>query len=116
YNKRYKNLSGGQKRRVDIIKALLHKPKILVLDEPTTGIDPEMRADLWKAIHKIRNEFNLTVILITHYLEEMNDVDLLIALIEGQIRFTGDTKKFVSDYGISSVSLQFKRDEIQVFK
>lgn len=109
----YGKLSGGQKRRVDIVAALLHKPKILILDEPTTGIDPEIRNNLWSAIHKIRIEENLSIILITHYLEEMKDVNQLVVLINGKINFNGSPKSFVDKFSNNSVNLFFENKVIK---
>lgn len=74
---KYNTLSGGQRRRVDIARALLNRPKILFLDEPTTGLDPQTRVIVWDTLHKLRRENNLTIFLTTHYMEETalaNDV------------------------------------------
>ena len=68
-------LSGGQRRRIDIARALLHQPRILILDEPTTGLDPQTRKLLWDAIAKLRREKHMTVFLTTHYMEEAADAD-----------------------------------------
>lgn len=106
---RYNRLSGGQKRRVDIAKALLNDPEILILDEPTTGIDVKMRADLWEAIHNIREKENLTVILVTHYLEEMKNIDYLITLINGKNQFFGNPEEFIKKYGYSEIKLYFNK-------
>lgn len=104
----YGRLSGGQKRRVDIVSALLHKPKILILDEPTTGIDPEIRNDLWKAINEIKNSDNVSIILITHYLEEMNDVSQLVVLLNGNINFNGSPNDFISKFSDNTIQLTLK--------
>lgn len=102
-------LSGGQRRRIDIARALLHKPKILILDEPTTGLDPQTRKTLWDVVSKLRQENNITVFLTTHYMEEAADADYVIILDSGKIsaegtplelknQYTGD---FVTLYGIT---------------
>ena len=102
-------LSGGQRRRIDIARALLNQPKILILDEPTTGLDPQTRKNLWDVIAKLRKEKNMTVFLITHYMEEAADADYVVILDSGKISahgtplqlkntYTGD---FVTIYGIS---------------
>lgn len=82
-------LSGGQRRRIDIARALLHRPKILVLDEPTTGLDPQTRNLLWQVVGKLRREKNLTVFLTTHYMEEAADADYVVILDHGKIAAEG---------------------------
>ncbi|MGN1095582.1 MAG: ABC transporter ATP-binding protein, partial [Eubacteriales bacterium] len=100
-------LSGGQRRRIDIARALLHRPKILILDEPTTGLDPQTRNLLWHVIGELRKNENMTVFLTTHYMEEAADADYVVILDHGQIsaegtplelknRYTGD---FITIYG-----------------
>lgn len=82
-------LSGGQKRRIDISRALLHRPKILILDEPTTGLDPQTRKMIWSVINKLRREENMTVFLTTHYMEEAGEADYVVILNEGKISAKG---------------------------
>ena len=84
-NKKYKTLSGGMKRRVDIARALIHNPKILVLDEPTTGLDPKSRIMVWKVIDDLRKNANLTVFLTTHYMEETKDANRVVIIDHGHI-------------------------------
>lgn len=84
-NRQIKKLSGGQKRRVDIVRALLHNPKILILDEPTTGLDPQTRSIVWQNINELRSKKGLTVFLTTHYMEEASDADYVIILDSGMI-------------------------------
>jgi multidrug/hemolysin transport system ATP-binding protein len=79
----YGSLSGGQKRKVDIARALLHHPRILILDEPTTGLDPKSRQELWQYIHKLKNHAKMTILLTTHYLEEVLDADQVIVIDQG---------------------------------
>lgn len=112
--KRYGTLSGGQKRRIDIVKVLLNSPKVLILDEPTTGIDVQMRADLWESIHNIRKQQGLTVILVTHYLEEMKSIDYLITLIKGENQFFGTTFEFIKKYGYSELKLHLKDRKLKI--
>lgn len=69
-NRRFGKLSGGQKRRCEIARALLHTPSILFLDEPTTGLDPASRKSVWETIHRLQKEMKMTVFLTTHYMEE----------------------------------------------
>ena len=70
-------LSGGQKRRVDIARALIHDPKILILDEPTTGLDPQTRQMVWMVVNRLRTNNKMTVFLTTHYMEETKDADYI---------------------------------------
>lgn len=95
-------LSGGQKRRIDIARALLHEPDILILDEPTTGLDPQTRKLLWDVIEDLRKEKQLTVFLTTHYMEEAADADYVVIIDSGKIAAEGsplDLKnRYVGDY------------------
>lgn len=102
-------LSGGQRRRIDIARALLNRPKILILDEPTTGLDPQTRKMLWNVISELRKSENMTVFLTTHYMEEAAEADYVVILDAGKIvaeatplelknTYTGD---FITIYGIS---------------
>lgn len=84
-DKKYGDLSGGQRRRVDIIRALLHKPKILFLDEPTTGLDPMSRKIVWEYIDYLRKEEHMTIFLTTHYMEEVRDADNVVIMDKGKI-------------------------------
>ena len=77
-------LSGGQRRRIDIARALLHKPEILILDEPTTGLDPQTRKLLWQVVTDVREREGLTVFLTTHYMEEAADADYVVILDSGK--------------------------------
>lgn len=95
-------LSGGQKRRIDIARALIHNPKILILDEPTTGLDPQTRTLLWDVINNLRKEEGLTVFLTTHYMEEAADANYVVIINHGQIAAEGtplDLKnKYTGDF------------------
>lgn len=82
-------LSGGQRRRVDVARALLHKPSILILDEPTTGLDPQTRKTVWGIIENLRKTENMTVFLTTHYMEEAADADYVVILDAGKIAAEG---------------------------
>lgn len=100
-------LSGGQRRRIDIARALLHRPQILILDEPTTGLDPQTRKLLWDVISGLRSKENLTVFLTTHYMEEAAEADFVVILDRGQIAAEGTplalkntyTGDFITIYG-----------------
>ncbi len=101
-------LSGGQRRRIDIARALLHRPKILILDEPTTGLDPQSRKKLWDVVSQLRKDSNMTVFLTTHYMEEAADADYVIILDHGKISAEGTplqlkntyTGDFITLYGV----------------
>lgn len=106
-------LSGGQRRRIDIARALVHKPEILILDEPTTGLDPQTRKLLWEVVSDLRKKENMTVFLTTHYMEEAADADYVIILDSGKIaaegtplalknRYTGD---FITIYGLTDAQI-----------
>ncbi len=84
-DRRYLHLSGGQKRRADIARALMHSPDILFLDEPTTGLDPQTRQNIWDTIRKMQKENNMTVFLTTHYMEEAAKSDFVTVIGEGKI-------------------------------
>ena len=107
-------LSGGQRRRIDIARALLHRPQILILDEPTTGLDPQTRKLLWDVVKELRRKESMTVFLTTHYMEEAADADHVVILDSGRIvaegtplqlknRYTGD---FITLYGASEAEAQ----------
>jgi multidrug/hemolysin transport system ATP-binding protein len=84
-DRRYKTLSGGQRRRVDIARALLHRPDVLFLDEPTAGLDPASRASVWSTIQELRHQGGLTVFLTTHYLEETEEADEVCIIDRGRV-------------------------------
>lgn len=91
-------LSGGQRRRIDIARALLHNPKILILDEPTTGLDPQTRRTLWSVIGQLRREEQLTVFLTTHYMEEAADADYVVILDDGKTSAHGTPHQLKNTY------------------
>ena len=106
-NKPVEKLSGGQRRRADIARAIIHNPKILILDEPTTGLDPQTRSYVWDTLNQLRKTSNTTVFLTTHYMEEAADANNIVILDCGKIvaegsplslknRYTGD---FIRLYG-----------------
>ena len=98
----YGKLSGGQRRRVDIARALLHSPKILFLDEPTTGLDPQSRKSIWNMIYNLQKKHNMTVFLTTHYMEEAAKSDYIVVLEKGKIIEEGTPlylkDKYATDY------------------
>ena len=107
-------LSGGQRRRIDIARALLHGPEILILDEPTTGLDPQTRVNLWQVVERLRREAGLTVFLTTHYMEEAADADYVVIIDHGQIAAEGTplalkntyTGDFITLYGGSEAQVK----------
>ncbi len=108
-------LSGGQRRRIDIARALLNHPKILILDEPTTGLDPQTRRHLWNAIAQLRKEENLTVFLTTHYMEEAADADYVVILDSGKIVADGTPLQLKNTYTGDFITL-YNIDESQAQK
>lgn len=101
-------LSGGQRRRIDIARALFHKPKILILDEPTTGLDPQTRRLIWNVISSFRKDENMTVFLTTHYMEEAAEADYVVIIDDGKISAEGTplelkniyTGDYITIYGV----------------
>lgn len=91
-------LSGGQRRRIDIARALLHDPKILILDEPTTGLDPQTRRILWNVISDLRKSKGMTVFLTTHYMEEAADADFVVILDSGALVAEGTPLELKNTY------------------
>ena len=128
-NRTVGKLSGGQRRRIDIARAILHKPELLILDEPTTGLDPQTRKLLWDVVRNLRRTNGMTVLLTTHYMEEAADADYVVIIDSGKIsaegtplelknKYTGD---FITLYGVSeetvkSLGLPFEkiRDAVRV--
>lgn len=95
-------LSGGQKRRVDIARSMIHNPKLLILDEPTTGLDPKTRLMVWNLINEIRNKTGMNVFLTTHYMEEAEESTYIVIMNKGKIISEGTPlelkNKYTSDY------------------
>lgn len=102
-NRQVSKLSGGQLRRIDIARALLHNPEILILDEPTTGLDPQTRKNLWQVIDALRKEQGLTVFLTTHYMEETTDSDYVVILDKGEIVARGTPIELKNKYAKDSI-------------
>ena len=104
-NRPYGKLSGGQRRRADIAAALLHKPKILFLDEPTTGLDPQTRLAVWKTVKKLQAEQGMTIFLTTHYMEEATDSDYIVVIDHGEIAAKGTPQELKTKYSNDSLQL-----------
>ncbi len=122
-NRRYCKLSGGQKRRVDIARGLINKPKLLFLDEPTTGLDPKTRQSIWDIIYSLQSSEGMTIFLTTHYMEEANNADRVVIINQGKIiaddtpaklktKFSGDyIKWYTSDSEEISSILDYEKME-----
>lgn len=107
-------LSGGQRRRIDIARALLHRPEILILDEPTTGLDPQTRLLIWEVIEKLRVNDNLTVFLTTHYMEEAANAGYVVILDKGSIVAEGTPFELKTEYVQDTMSVYgVTEDEIK---
>lgn len=111
--KRYRTLSGGQKRRCEIAAALMHTPKILFLDEPTTGLDPATRLDVWKTIEELQKNEKMTVFLTTHYMEEAAGADQIIIMDHGKIITSGTPFTLKEKYAMDKLKLFYKTGEIK---
>lgn len=104
-------LSGGQRRRIDVARALLHDPEILILDEPTTGLDPQTRKVLWHVIESYRTEKQMTVFLTTHYMEETADADYIVILDSGKIAAEGTPLDLKNKYTGDFITIYNKKEE-----
>lgn len=121
YKRPVGKLSGGQRRRIDIARALLHRPKILILDEPTTGLDPQTRRILWDTVSDLRKTEGLTVFLTTHYMEEAADADYVVILDGGKIAAEGTphdlkqtyTKDYITLYGVTEEQVRLLSSEYE---
>jgi len=100
---RTRTLSGGMKRRLILARALMHRPRLLILDEPTAGVDVELRLELWHYVQRINSE-GTTILLTTHYLEEAEQLCSRIAFIhEGRIVARGTSRELAAQYGVSTL-------------
>lgn len=107
-------LSGGEKRRVDFARAMLNRPKILILDEPTTGLDPQTRKTVWNVINKLRKDKQITVFLTTHYMEETTDADYVVILDKGKIVGEGTPIELKNKYtGDFVILYDVKKDDVE---
>ena len=109
--RKYEKLSGGQRRRVDIVRALLNNPKILFLDEPTTGLDPKSRKIVWDYIEYLRREKGMTIFLTTHYMEETRDANHVVILDKGEVIARGTPAELKSNYASSKFLWYTQRTE-----
>ena len=105
---RYGTLSGGQKRRVDIARALLHSPDLLFLDEPTTGLDIQTRKSIWDLLYQLQREEGMTVVLTTHYLDEADEADQIYIVDHGKVIAQGSALDIKSQYAKNILKIRFK--------
>ena len=103
-------LSGGQKRKIDVARALIHKPKLLILDEPTTGLDPMTRKTLWEVIYSLQKNTGMTVFLTTHYMEEAAEADYVVIIDHGKIAAEGTPLELKNKYTGDFITL-YTNDE-----
>jgi multidrug/hemolysin transport system ATP-binding protein len=113
-NRQYRNLSGGQRRRSDIARALIHTPKILFLDEPTTGLDPQTRMKVWETIITMQKETGMSVFLTTHYMEEAAEADYVVIIDKGKIAAKGTPLDLKKEYAHDTLRLVF--DDLEKLK
>ncbi len=106
--KNYASLSGGQRRRVDIARALLNTPKILFLDEPTTGLDPQTRKHIWETIERLQKENDMTIFLTTHYMEEAAKADYVVIMDDGLIVAQGTPYELKEKYSSEHIKIKPK--------
>lgn len=109
--RQYGKLSGGQKRRADIARALLSKPQLLFLDEPTTGLDPHTRKKVWETIGALQKDYDMTVFLTTHYMEEAADADYVTIIGKGQILAEGTPFELKEKYSTDKLKIKPKKSE-----
>ena len=110
-------LSGGQKRRVDIARALLSQPDILFLDEPTTGLDIQTRKSIWDLLYQLQREEGMTVVLTTHYLDEADEADQIYIVDHGKVIAQGSALDIKSQYATNILKIRFKeRQQIESLK
>lgn len=114
-NQKVKTLSGGQRRRVDIARAIIHNPEFLILDEPTTGLDPNTRKKLWNIIRDLREKKGMTVFLTTHYMEEAADADFIVIIEKGKIITEGTPLDLKNKYAKDIISI-YNVEEKDVMK
>ena len=107
-DRRYEKLSGGQRRKCDIARALLAEPKILFLDEPTTGLDPQSRIELWETIEEIRKSDNMTVFLTTHYMEETDSADRVAIIDKGKVLCIDSPQRLKTEHSNDTLKLVVK--------
>jgi ABC-2 type transport system ATP-binding protein len=112
-DRRVGTYSGGMRRRLDLALALVHQPKVLFLDEPTTGLDPVSRRDVWREVQRLNREMGITIFLTTQYLEEADELaDTIAIIVDGKIATEGSPAKLKAAMGEESINLVFETPEI----
>lgn len=111
----YGTLSGGQRRRVDIARALLSNPDILFLDEPTTGLDIQTRKSIWDLLYRLQRDEGMTIILTTHYLDEADEADQLYIIDHGKVIAQGSAAEIKSKYASNLLKICFKDKQVEKF-
>lgn len=109
--KKFRTLSGGQKRRVEIARALFCSPEILFLDEPTTGLDPRTRIEVWEILQNLRKSTNMTIFLTTHYMEETADADDVVIIHKGKIIAKGTPAELKEQYSQDKIRIVPKNEK-----
>lgn len=108
-DRRVGTYSGGMRRRLDLALALVHEPRVLFLDEPTTGLDPASRRDIWEEVRRLNRQLGMTIFLTTQYLEEADELADIVAVIDkGRIAIQGSPARLKSDLGNESINLAFE--------
>ncbi len=111
-NQKYGTLSGGQRRKSDIARALINTPKLLILDEPTTGLDPKTRKEVWEIINKLREDENITIFLTTHYMEEASSANQVVIINNGRIIANGTPEQLRIQYSHDTLKLIPRDDKL----
>lgn len=111
-DRRYGKLSGGQRRRADMARGLVHRPKILFLDEPTTGLDPQTRLRVWDTVTKLQKKTGMTVFMTTHYMEEAAGADQVAIIDKGRIAASGTPEELRLNYSSDYLKIQPKNMDL----
>lgn len=110
-NRHYGKLSGGQRRRADIARALLHKPELLILDEPTTGLDPASRKAIWQTVRDLQQNNGTSILLTTHYMEEAASADYVVVMGHGKILAQGTSSQLKTQFAHDILTLEVQNSD-----
>lgn len=113
-NKPYRNCSGGQKRLVMIARALLHNPKLIILDEPTTGLDPRVRKTVWSHLIKLKEEQQLTIFFSSHYIDEAMYADNVCIVNQGKVMMLDTPQRIIETFGRKKLTMLLEDEELSV--